>query len=170
MRKLILLATVILLYGCPGNDDCDDFGSTAEVYDLVKLGPLQNQIRQGSIITLSLEFPSTNSYFGSTLNLFEQTGDNTALLIFTGPDLFIGNEVTFIKGFLDSNVSLFGVVYNSMTQNYELEIEIKLNKLGIYELDAIHFIEISGRNCNRFGINTSTEGTLIEDISFEVVP
>lgn len=170
MKKLLLIATVLMLYGCPGNDDCDDLRSRAEVYDLVKLGPLQNQITQGSIITLSLELPSTNSYFGSTVNLFEQTGDNAALLIFTGPDLFIGNEITFVKGFLDRNVSLFGVVYNPMTQNYELEIEIKLNKLGVYELDALHFIEITGRNCNRFGIDTSTEGTLIEDISFEVVP
>lgn len=139
-------------------------------YDLVKISPIEPQFRQGETITLKLDIPATNSYFGRSLNLVEQSDERTALLIFTGPDLFIGNELTFIKGSQGRVTSCFGVIYNPQTDLYELEILITLNKLGTYTLYALHFVDFIGNNCNSFRISTSTEGTLIEDISFEVVP
>lgn len=169
MKKLLLLATVMIVYGCP-SESCNEIDFIAEQYDLVEIGPLQDQISQGTVITLSLEIPATNSYFGQQINLYDKTGDDTGTLIFTGPELFTGNDLNFIKGFVDRDISIFGVTYNPITEVYELQIEITLNKLGIYRLDALHRIDFIGSNCVGYSISTSTEGTLIEDISFEVVP
>lgn len=169
MKKLLLIATLLLLYGCP-SEDCFEISNGAEVYDLVKISPIEPQFRQGETITLKLDVPATNSYFGRPLNLVEQSGERTALLIFTGPNLFIGNELTFTKGSQGRETSWFGVIYNPQTDTYELEISITLNKLGTYNLDALHFIDFIGNQCNSFSISTSAEGTLVEDISFEVVP
>lgn len=170
MKKLLLLATVLLLYGCPGEDDCDDFGRIAEVPDLIVLNPVAQQYRQGETITMTLEFPSINNYFNRNVNLLEQTGDNTANLLFTDGFFLEGNQVMVLTGAQGESFNSFDMPYNAVSGNYELKVVITLNKLGIYSLNPLHNVIVQGAGCNRFFIDTNINGTLIQDFIFEVIP
>ncbi len=132
MKKLLLIATVLLLYGCPDENDCDDFGRIANVVNLVKLTPIQQQYQQGDILTMKIDVPAQNSYFEDNSNLLELTSDQNAQLISSAGNLLHGNDIEIIKGFEDGNFNRFGVPYNSQTGSYELEINIILNRVGNY--------------------------------------
>lgn len=152
----LLLAT---LTGCPGEEDCFDMGSTARVDDLIKIQPLQTTYNQGDFITFKTEIPAQNNYFGEPINLFVNTNDFEATLSTSYSYLFIGNELTFLKGSQGNEINWFNVTYNPSTSIYELEINIKLNKIGSYSLytnDPIHFQ--GSTKCNRYRLDTNIEG------------
>lgn len=126
----LLLAT---LTACPGEEECYDLGSTTRVNDLIKIIPFQTTYNAGDIIIIKCEIPSINNYIGEELNLFENTNDYQARLINTSRYLFDGNEVTYLKGSIEAyDGGWSNVIYNSLTGNYELEIQVKLNKVGSY--------------------------------------
>ena len=129
---LFLLLTT--LTGCPGGDeDCFDYGSTTRVDNLITITPLQTTYNQGDIIVIKSEIPVINNYFGEQLNLFEKTNDFEARLVTTSKYLFTDNEVTYIKGSIEAYDGGWSkVIYNSVTGNYEIEIQVKLNKVGFY--------------------------------------
>lgn len=140
MKKLLLLATVLLLYGCPEENDCDDLGRISRVDNLIRLTPVQTQYRQGDVITLSVEIPAINEYFGSTVNLLEQTGNSNARLSLSTTELQIGNELMFISGYQEREINWFGLRFNNNTGMYELEIQIKLNRIGMYDIRTLDTI------------------------------
>lgn len=151
--SLFLLLTT--LTGCPGEEDCFDIGSTARVDDLLELTPLQTSYNQGDIITLKVEIPTTNNYFGETLNLFERTNDFEAQLT-TSSNLFANNQLAFIKGSQGNETNWFNTPYNPENGKYELEIKITLNRLGNYSFitnDSFHFQGSS--KCNRYRLDTN---------------
>jgi hypothetical protein len=156
---LFLLLTT--LTGCPGGDeDCFDYGSTARANDLVSITPLQTTYNQGDIVTLKVTIPAINTLFGQEFNLFEKTGDINARLVTTSRYLFNDNQVTYLKGSIEnyeggwSNVS-----YNNVTNDYELEILIKLNRTGYYGFITNDSFEFQGSTkCNRYRLDTNIEG------------
>jgi hypothetical protein len=170
MKKLLLLVAILLLYGCPGNDDCDDIRSIARVDNLIKLTPVQTQYRQGDVITLYVQIPAINDYFGSTTNLLEQTGNSNAKLSLSTAELQNGNELMFISGYQEREINWFGLRFNNNTGRYELEIQIKLNRIGMYDIPTLDTIFFKGENCNRFLIDTNIEWTTFGQVTFEVVP
>lgn len=170
MKKLLLIATVLFLYGCPGENDCDDLGRISRVDNLIKWTPVQSQYNRGDVITVSLEVPGMNEYFGNTINIFDRTNDNTGLLVLTTGDFQTGNQLNFIKGFQDEGVrNWYYLPYNAEARNYELQFELTLNRTGVYNLNNDHNI-IFGENCNRYFIDTNVEFIAGQPFQFEVIP
>ncbi|WP_396192023.1 hypothetical protein [Flavobacterium sp.] len=160
---LFLLLTT--LTGCPGsNEDCFDYGSTARVDDLVSITPFQSTYNIGDTITYKVIIPSSNTFFGAPINLFEITNDNNAR-IHINPIIFNDNQVTYLKGSVEayeggwSNVS-----YNNENGNYELEINIKLLKGGLYSFLSGEYLIFQGSSeCNRYRLDTNIEGWDIDN-------
>lgn len=170
MKKILLLSTILLLYGCPDRNDCDDFGRIAQVDNLIQWTPVQTQYRQGDVITLTVEIPAVNNYLGSSVNILEQTGNQNALLLLSTDNFQVGNQLTFIKGFQEREVNWFGLTHNPVSGNYELKIEITLNRLGDYNFPTQDRIDFLGRNCNRYFIDTNIEWPTFGQVTFEVIP
>lgn len=152
---LILLMTT--LAGCPGDENCNDFGSSARVNDLITLTPLQNNYNQGDIITLKIVIPANNTFFGEPLNLFEKTNNNYEAYIETSYSwLFTGNILTFINGRQGSETNNFIAIYNNLNESYEFEVDIKLNKTGNYTIVTDDSIIFKGNSsCNRYFLNSN---------------
>ena len=158
IKPLGALILMLILMSCPGNEtDCFDFGSTAEVPDLIQLTPAeQTTYTAGDEMVLKVSVPATNTYYGIEKNLYALTGDNSARLIvgFTQP--FIDNQLTFIKGSQSEHPNWFNMPYNAQTDMYELEVKITLNRIGDYSFTRIGDINIQGGEyCNRFRIDTN---------------
>lgn len=153
----LLLAT---LTGCPGGEeDCFDIGSTTRVDNLIKIEPLQTTYNQGDVITFKTEVQAFNNYFGEPINLFEKTNDFEALLVLGFDQLFADNELTYIKGTQSNFSNWFNVPYNLETGNYELEIQVMLNKIGYYSFSTNDSFQFQGSTeCNRYFIDTNVEG------------
>lgn len=153
----LLFCLFLLLTACPGEEDCFDMGSTTRVDDLIKLLPEQTEYNQGDAVTLSLTIPATNSYFDSERNIFQETGDNSALLALGFNQLFIDNQLSFLKGSEgdSENNNWYYVIYNENNGMYELEIEINLNRVGEYSFITDDSIVFDGGECNRFRLDTN---------------
>ena len=155
-KRICFFSILILLFACPSSDDnCDDYGSTTRVDDLITLTPIQETYNQGDEVILKATFPATNSYFGREINLLSSTNDYSARLTLGFDQLFIGNNLDFIKGSQSEFPNWFNILYNSDTQNYEFELKIILNRLGKYTFVTTDTIEINGDNCNRYRIDTN---------------
>lgn len=155
LKIIGILILLITLTGCPGDEDCNDLGSSTRVDNLITLTPVQPTYNQGDIITLKSEIPASNYYFGDSINLFEKTNDYYALLI-TSSQLFFDNELLFIKGNQGSETNWFDATYNPENAKYELEIQIKLNRPGNYSFitnDSFYFQGSS--ECNRYRLDTN---------------
>lgn len=159
---LFLLAT---LTGCPGEEDCFDMGSTTRVDDLVTISPFQDVYNIGDIIIYKISIPSTNTYFfGEEIDLFEKTNDYNAR-IYINPIIFTDNEVTYVRGSIEEyNGGWSNVEYNSENNMYELEIQIKLLRTGLYSFLSGERVVFQGSTkCNRYLIETNIEGWDIEN-------
>jgi len=153
---LILLTT---LTGCPGDEDCFDIGSTSRVDDLISLTPLQTNYNHGDIITFKITVPNTNHFFGEQINLFEKTNDYEAFLLTSYSNLFKDNQLTFIFGNQGTEPNWFNVPLNFETNNYVLEVKIKLNKTGTYTIHTDDYILFQGSSeCNRYLLDTNIAG------------
>ena len=154
---LFLLATALM--GCPDENNCDDLnGSITRKDDLILLTPLQTVYNLGDIVTFKISIPATNNYFfnGESINLLQETNDYDPRLTVTYGNLFTGNQLIFIKGNLSTGNNSFNLIYNNTNQNYELEIKIKLIKLGYYNIYTNDSVEFQGSTkCNRFFIDTN---------------
>ena len=161
---LILLMTT--LTGCPGDEDCNDLGSSTRVNDLIILTPLQNNYNQGDVITLKIVIPPNNTFFGEPLNLFEKTNNNYEAYIETSYSwLFTGNILTFINGSQGSETNNFIAIYNNLNECYEFEVDIKLNKTGNYTIVTDDSIIFQGNSsCNRYFLNSNILGANSEDV------
>ena len=146
------------LTGCPGEEDCNDaLGGISRVDDLILLTPLQNTYNVGDVITFKISVPATNDYFyGETINLLQETNDHKPKITTAYDNLFIGNQLVFIKGSQGAYVNWFNLAYDDQTNLYELEIKITLNKIGNYILQTNDSVEFQGSSkCNRFRLDTN---------------
>lgn len=160
-----------LLFNCdPPREFCDDMGSQAQVDDLVILTPLQATYQQGDEVVLKLFISADESYFGG--NIYERTGDETAVLMLGSSVLFTNNELSFIKGSQGTYPNWFNMPYNPITGEYQLEVKIKLNRTGIYTQSANLYMRIVGNSyCDTFLLDTNISGDNEEgNIEFEVLP
>lgn len=155
---LFLLLTT--LTGCPGgDDDCFDYGASVRIDNLITISPLQSTYNQGDIITFKTGIPAQNNYFGEPINLFEKTNDLSATLVTRYSELFVGNNIIFVKGSQGNYPNWFEVTYNSLLNIYELEVKITLTKAGNYILNTNDSFEFQGSTkCNRYFIDTNIEG------------
>jgi hypothetical protein len=173
IKFLKILGVMILLLSltaCPGEEDCMDIGSIARVNDLITITPLKPTYTTGETISFKLEIPSTNTFFGEQIDIFQNTGDMSALLTVSYGNLFDGNSLTFVTGSQSNNNNWFNVLYNSDSNTYILELNIKLNKNGIYELNPNDNVLFQGSSkCNRYRLDTTPAGRDSENkISFTV--
>lgn len=153
-----ILLLVVTLTGCPGEEDCYDFGKSARINDLIIISPSSSTYNQGDTVSYKCEISSENEYFGSKINLFEKTKDFNARL-YANPIFFEGNSVTIKKGSLEINDGWVNEEYNPVNQKYELEIEIKLQKKGLYSMISGEYIEFQGNSeCNRYRLDTNIQG------------
>ena len=168
MKKFLYLIFIPLLTACPSSDeDCDDLRNLAIIPRLIKWEPIQDVYQQGDEITISLEVPSENNYYGRLVDFEEQTEDRTAKLILTINDNLEGNELTFIKGRRDD--PWFAIPYSEETGNYELEFILTLNKLGEYLWISEDLFQVNGGGCNRYEVQTNIDRDPLGGFRFEVV-
>lgn len=174
LRKFSFLTVFTLLIffftGCPSEEDCFDLGSTARVNDLIHILPEQTEYNQGDLVTLSLIIPATNSYFGNELDLFQETGDDSALLSLGFNQLFLDNNLNFLRGNNGNseNNNWYIANYNEDNEMYELEIEISLDRVGHYSFVDDGSIIIDGGHCNRFRIDTNAQWDGVGVVEFIV--
>lgn len=177
LKAFIFLPLLVSLYGCPDENDCNEFmtGGIAEVPDLISIEPLQETYQKGDEIILKCSVASTNNYFGEEISLFQETGNHSALLtvgqMYGFERLFEGaNELVFIKGIQGEYPNWLILSYNSTNHFYELEVKIKLNNVGEYGTISSSYIVFKGvKNCNRFRLDTSIIGGINNEIHFIVV-
>jgi len=77
-------------------------------------------------------------------------------------ELFKDNNVTFIKG-QKIDDGKFKAVYNSTTDSYELEINVWLNRPGIYCLDSAAVFQdrdYNEENCIFIIVATNIKGSI----------
>lgn len=163
---------MFLLTSCPGSDDdCFDQASVAEVPNLITLSPEDNLYAIGDILNFKLIIPATNLYFGSELSIYGTTADESARLVLNFNQLFIDNQLTFIKGSPTDTSNWFDMVYNIENDSYELEINIRLNRLGSYSFTGGGSAEVQGNaSCARYRIDTNVIWNYINGkIEFTVV-
>ena len=172
--KLIAISFAsLLLNGCNpsiiGEEDCDDIGRIAVVENLITITPLKTTYQQGEEVIFKLDVPSQNSYFGNPVDIYQQTNLATGWLI-TNSLLFDNNILVFTKGSRKEGASnWFNLNYNLQNQMYELEIKVKLNRVGNYQIitaDAIDFLGTP--RCNRYSIRTKIMGHVDNVINFTV--
>jgi hypothetical protein len=169
MKKYFLLIIIFLIVGCPSDEaDCDDFANYAVVNDLISLEPVQDIYNQGDILTLKLVVSSNNNFYNRPVNFFEETGDRNGRLILTVNNNLEGNVLSFITGFADG--PWFGMPYNEDNGVYELEVEITLNKIGVYEWRTEDTFVVDGGGCNRYDLETNILRDTFGFFTFEVVP
>ena len=164
---------MLLLFTCPNNDnDCFDLGSIAGVNDLITLLPKQDIYNQGDQVTLKLEIPAINSYFGQEVNLITKTNDISALVVLAFNQLFIGNDLAFVSGSIGDSpkINWFNAPYNIATGNYELEVIVTLNTLGDYSFQTDDSVQFNGQDeCNRYRLDTNVLWSVLGTVSFSVI-
>lgn len=155
-----ILLLAITLTGCPGEEDCYDMGATTRVDDLISITPLKEVYSKGENIVYKISIPSQNSYFNEAIDLYESTKDDNGFLLTSYSNLFLGNDLTFISGSQNSENNWFNVTYNILSNSYDLEILITLNKVGKYELYTNEYVAFQGASeCNRYRITTNIAQT-----------
>lgn len=163
--KVFFAALILsMLQSCPGiEEECNDVGNVTRIDNLVKIYPLKTTYSAGEIITYKAEVPSVVNFNGENINVYQLTLDQNARL-YANPIFFDGNELTYIKGSQENyNGGWTNVTYNPLNQTYELEVKIKLLKVGNYSMISGEYFEISGNEkCNRFRIDSTIEGTNLD--------
>lgn len=156
-------------------DDCFSIENLGEegIVDLISLTPLETAYEPESVLTLKIDLPASNVFFGNQLNLFEETNDNSALIVLSDDELFVDNTLTFIKGSQGKNLNWFVMPYNPQTGMYELDVKITLDRPGAYSHHKSGIIDLGPPDptaCADFLLNTqfmNIEGRFIEFIVTE---
>ncbi|NER18079.1 hypothetical protein [Spongiivirga citrea] len=168
MRKaifLLLLSPLLMATQCE-DDECI-FEETS--VDIMTLSPLQETYTKGDTITMTINLPASNNFFGSSRNLFNETADPTALVVLLSDNIFLENSLNFVSGSQGRFSNWFVLPYNSETEAYELEVEVTLNRTGTYS----HFnggdIEIGRSNCPDFSLESKFLNVEDQFIEFTVV-
>jgi len=133
LKITLVMFSSFVLIGCPNDDDYYKCWKKVEKDGLMIVSPFQETYDQGDTITLKLNIPSVNNYFGNEIDLFLETEGETPYFF----DYFLQinenteeNDVIFIKG--SRIIPKFELSYDSVNKVYELEAQIVLNKIGNY--------------------------------------
>ncbi|PIE50499.1 MAG: hypothetical protein CSA38_02565 [Flavobacteriales bacterium] len=143
-RKIIYEFSVLILLGvcisCIPEREPPTRSFFTKIPNLVSISPLQDTYQKGEEITLKAYLDTENTYFnGKKYDVYEITQNNKMsldIIYYTSNMLISGNELTFIKGGKSEYPNIFYMTYNPNNHQYELEIKIKLNRVGGYALRA----------------------------------
>lgn len=169
---VLILSPILMATSCE-DDECNYVESPIdETSNLILLTPLQTTYSKGDELTLKISIPSTNTYFGEEVNLFDITKNTSACLILRSDSLFQDNNLTFVKGSQGLHPNWFNLPFNSQTEMYELEFKVILNRIGQYSHYNGGEIDFKKQSpCPIYRINTdilwTEEGK--NAIEFEVV-
>lgn len=162
-----MLRTILIATSC--EEECNAFENwEAEEYvDIVEVIPLETTYAQGTEITLKVDIPASNSFFGNQIDLFNSTNNPSALIVLDD-DIFVGNSLTFIKGSQGKYSNWFLLPYNFQTASYELDVRITLNQPGSYLLRNFGYIEIGPSDCPDYILNILFQDIEGQDFEFSV--
>lgn len=169
MRKLLILLILspLLLATQCFDDECATLENleTEEtyVYNMV-ISPLRSTYEVGDEVTFKVQLPANNSFVGSRIDMFEESGELTALLVHDD-ELFNKNRVSYTTGSQGKYPNWFIMPYNFNTDSYELELAVTLNRSGDYSIPNYGFIEIGDSGCPDYRINMLFEHTVNYDES-----
>lgn len=124
-----------------------------------------------SVLTLKIDLPASNTLFGDQVNLFEETSDNSALIVLSDDELFVDNTLTFIKGSQGKYANWFVMSYNSQTGMHELDVQITLDRPGAYSHEKSGIIYLGPPDptaCVDFRLNTQFMNIVGQFIEFIV--
>ncbi len=160
---------ILLLNSCgPDKGDCDV--TPAIVDNLVSLTPIQSQFQVGDILTISCNIPAQNTFVGNSVNIFQATGDGSALWSLGNGSALIRNQQLIIrKGSVEVNNLV--AIYSSACDCYEFDADLILTDPGVYNFrfnNQFYFID-SG--CDGYAIETTFPWINFPNVlEFEVVP
>lgn len=152
---------------------CDTYTRYASEENLCALLPAKSNYSQGETVTFTFAVKSKLSVDGKPTDIFQETKLGSGLLTINLSELFKDNTVTFIKG-QKIDDGKFKAVYNSTTDSYELEINVRLNRPGSYALDsaaAFQDRDDNEGNCIFMVFATNIKGSSPDDgrIKFAVI-
>lgn len=175
MLKIAMgLVLLVLLNACPGVDCTDSID--AYPTGLVKIEPLQSSYQLGDEITYNIIIPSTNDYFGRSLDLYNETGVQSTILGGSDIDKLKSNIIEVIDGEHKqiNNYLTANLVYYQSENEYRYKIIVKLTSAGNYKLYAknleVHFLKRNDKECLNYNLYTSIDGITGEFFEFDVVP
>ncbi len=114
---------------------CDVYSNYTYEQDLVTLSPLKKNYQKGETLKLKFSLPSKVKTNGKAIDIYQSTKRTSGILLIDLSELFEDNTVTFIKGQKLAE-NKFSAIYNSTTDSYESEIDIVLNRQGIYSFNS----------------------------------
>jgi len=132
------------------------------------LSPLQETYTKGDTITMTINLPASNNFFGSSRNLFNETADPTALVVLLSDNIFLDNTLTLIRGSEGRFPNWFVLSYNNENETYELEVEIILERTGAYSHFNEGSIELGPSDCPDFSLTSRFIGVEEQIIAFTV--
>ncbi|WP_123962817.1 MULTISPECIES: hypothetical protein [Chryseobacterium] len=154
-----------------GENPCDQYTNVLNEQDLILISPTKQSYTQGETIKLKFSVPSKMKVSSKDIDIFQTTKQSSGILRIYLSELFQDNTVNFVKGKKIDDFSS-SPVYNSITDSYELEVDIILNKKGIYSFDSLATFqdrEFEDGQCVFIQIITSIKGNNISDNRFEFV-
>lgn len=161
---LLLLSPLLLATQC-FDDECftaENLESEEAYVKNMIISPLESQYQIGDKISFTVNVPAYSDFVGSQINMFEESGDQTALLVHDD-ELFNGNRIRFEKGSQGRYPNWFMMPFNFDTNRYELELTVMLDRAGEYSIPNYGFIEIGDSGCPDYRINVLFEHTVTYD-------
>jgi len=147
------------------DDEC--FSEQAS-FDVIQLSPLQETYTKGDELTLTIDIPASNDFFGSQKNIFEESGDNSALVVLADDDIFLENTLNFISGSQGRFPNWFVLPYNAENGTYELEVTVILDRIGQYSHFTGGTIEFGQSRCPDFDLESRFISIEEQTIEFTV--
>jgi|GEM_PF-6988043 len=170
VKPFVCTFTLFSVLSCvPSLKDCDVAIATVE--NLISITPVQSQFQVGDILTIACTIPAQNTYFGGfDQNIFNLTGDTTALWSYGSGSLIIGDQQLIVrKGAIAA--PNFLAIYNPACDCYEFEADLILSEIGTYGESISSTITIRKADCDGFRIEPSFPWTNFPNrLEFEVVP
>ncbi len=173
MKRIIFLLFIcpyLLAIQCP-DQECaliENWEQNSFV-PLLNISPIQSTYKAGDTITMRASIPATNEFFGESVNLLEASGDETGLLQLIAVegqgDLFSENSVIVNKGSQGRFPVWFEMDFNSETGNYELDVDITLNRTGAYTMVTDGYVDFGSSDCPDYRLNflfAGVEGQFLE--------
>ncbi len=174
IRTTCIFILALVLHGCNNDDDLsncdprDGFGGTGN--NLMSIIPERSTYNVGDTVVFTFEVDAINSIVLDNFNMLEYTNETIGTLSLPSFDLFRGNIVISNTGiFIDNSESLF-VIFNPATNSYKVEVEIELQREGIYEFVSEGRFLLAGKDCKIVGITSFVSWSTPEIVQFEVSP
>ena len=152
-------------------EPCSDYTNYTSIDNLGKITPLKVSYAQGETVKFKFSLDSKISLINKDIDIYQTTKASPGFLAINLTEFLKGNAVTYVKGNLVSE-NLYNVVYNSITDAYELEIDVILNRKGIYSFTSYaNFEERRSQEgvCVYASIGTQIEGDTDDDDRIEFI-